>query len=467
MADISLFGYLSGTLKKPSGASADALVLEDDAKLTLGEGKDLALYHDGTNSYITNTTGELKIATETSGVAITIGHSTSEVTIADNLTVTGDLTVQGDTTTLTTTNTVVSDKLFELGNGTTGSPTGDAGIIIERGDSDNAIIAWDESVDKFVVGIIIATGSSSGDLTITTATLLANIEGNITGDLTGNADTASAWASSRTVTFATGDVTGSFGIDGSADVSNVALTIGAGTVEGTMLNANTVDDTTIALSSNQLIVKDGGVSLAKLATLSNLKVIGNLSGLAATPSAVDVIDDDTMATASDTSLATSESIKAYVDSQFSSGVGDTITIDNTKSNSTSIAAGTIMALDIDGSNVTVATEAGNQRNILGVLTTAITGLTPATTSGTDSIVHVALGKTVYVKFNSNDTISAADVGSDVYLSQTSTTNGQAAVAQKSAPDAGVSMLLGVLLSATASSGLYQILWRPQYLADLG
>lgn len=457
--------YSSGSIKKI--AAEDVLVFGDSTELALGAGSDLKLYHDGTDSFITNATGGLKIATETSGVAVTIGHSTSEVTIADNLTVSGDLTVNGDTTTISTTNTVVTDKLFELGNGVTGSPSGDAGIIIERGASDNAIIAWDESEDKFVVGTTTATGASTGDLSITTGTLLANIEGDVTGDLTGNADTASAWSTARTVTFATGDVTGSFSIVGSADVSNVALTIGTGTVEGSMLNANTVDDSTLALSSNQLIVKDSGVSLAKLADLDNMRVIGNVSGSSATPSAITINDTDDMSDASATTLATSESIKAYVDSQFSSGAGDTITIGNSRSNSTSISAGTLMTIQDDGSSTTVATEMGNQRNILGVLTTAITGLTPATTSSTDAIIHSAVGKPVYVRFNSNDTISASDVGSDVYLSHAVTTNGEAAVAQKSAPDAGVSMLLGVLLSATASNSLYQILWRPQYLADLG
>ena len=44
--------------------------------------------------------------------------------------------------------------------------------------------------DKFIVGTGSFTGeASTGNLTITTGTLVANIEGNITGDLTGN-DTA-------------------------------------------------------------------------------------------------------------------------------------------------------------------------------------------------------------------------------------------------------------------------------------
>ena len=40
-----------------------------------------------------------------------------------------------------------------------------------------------------------------------------------------DATSALKWSNARTVTFATGDVTGSFSIDGSADVSNVALTV--------------------------------------------------------------------------------------------------------------------------------------------------------------------------------------------------------------------------------------------------
>ena len=67
----------------------DSLLLGDSEKLRLGDGQDLNLYHDGTNSYLENSTGTLKIATETSGIAVTIGHTTSETTVADNLTITG------------------------------------------------------------------------------------------------------------------------------------------------------------------------------------------------------------------------------------------------------------------------------------------------------------------------------------------------------------------------------------------
>ena len=66
-----------------------------DARLKFGASSDIQIYHDGTNSFIENTTGALKIATETSGIAVTIGHTTSEVTIGDNLNITGTLSLAG------------------------------------------------------------------------------------------------------------------------------------------------------------------------------------------------------------------------------------------------------------------------------------------------------------------------------------------------------------------------------------
>jgi len=63
-------------------------------------------------------------------------------------------------------------------------------------------------------------------------------------------------------------------------------------VNNAALASGSVDDDTIELESDALRIKDGGVGFAKLK---------------------DVIDDDTMSTATATTLATSESIKAYVD----------------------------------------------------------------------------------------------------------------------------------------------------------
>ena len=97
-----------------------------------------------------------------------------------NLTLSGNLTVNGTTTTVATTNTTVKDNLLELNSGAT-SNANDSGILIERGSTgDNAIIAWDESADKFVVGTTTAANDATGDLTIATGTLVATIEGTAT-----------------------------------------------------------------------------------------------------------------------------------------------------------------------------------------------------------------------------------------------------------------------------------------------
>ena len=61
-----------------------------------------------------NTTNGITIATATSGVPISIGHSTSETTINDNLTVTGNFTVSGTSTTVDSTTVAVADAMFKL-----------------------------------------------------------------------------------------------------------------------------------------------------------------------------------------------------------------------------------------------------------------------------------------------------------------------------------------------------------------
>ena len=113
-------------------------------------------------------------------------------TFSGNVVVSGNFTVNGTTTTLNSTNKTITDALIELANGTTGTPSNDSGIVIERGDSNNAFIGFDESEDKFKVGTGTFTGASTGNLTITTGTLVANLEGNVTGDVTGTADVATA-----------------------------------------------------------------------------------------------------------------------------------------------------------------------------------------------------------------------------------------------------------------------------------
>jgi hypothetical protein len=186
-------------------------------------------------------------------------------TFSGAVTVTGNLTVNGTTTTVNSTNTTLDDNLLELNSGAT-SNANDTGIIMERGSTgDNAIIAWDESEDKFIVGTTTATASDTGNLSITTGTLVGNIEGNLTGNVTGNvsgssgsttgnaatATTAAALTTGRTIGM-TGDVVWtSASFDGSGNVTGVAA-----------LQANTVSSTEL-VSAVTLEIKDSGGSTVK------------------------------------------------------------------------------------------------------------------------------------------------------------------------------------------------------------
>ncbi len=101
---------------------------------------------------------------------VTIGQ---DLTVTRNAVITGNLTVNGTTVTNATTNTTIADNLIELNSGAA-SNANDCGILIERGSTgDNAIIAWDESADKFVLGTTTATNTDTGNLTIAAADLQA------------------------------------------------------------------------------------------------------------------------------------------------------------------------------------------------------------------------------------------------------------------------------------------------------
>jgi hypothetical protein len=112
--------------------------LPDGEKYVAGTGDDLQLYHDGSNSYIANAVGALKVATETSGIAVTIGHSTSEVTFGDNVTVTGNLTIGGTTNfgdfNITNVGSIALDTITNDGTDITLDSSGD--IILDAAGND-------------------------------------------------------------------------------------------------------------------------------------------------------------------------------------------------------------------------------------------------------------------------------------------------------------------------------------------
>ena len=179
-----------------------------------------------------NTTNGITIGTATSGVPVSIGHTTSETTVNDNLTVTGDFTVNGTTTTVATTNMVVADNLIELNNGAT-SNANDSGIVIERGSTgDNAIFMWDESADTFVLGTTTATGASTGSLSVTDGALQAgslDISGDIDVDGTLEADAITLNGTALGSLYS--PIAGGSGIVTTGALNSGSITSGFGTID--------------------------------------------------------------------------------------------------------------------------------------------------------------------------------------------------------------------------------------------
>ena len=159
----------------------DLDLLSDGAIFAMGAGQDVKITHDGGTGATLASAGAflidgaaavsidgasgVNIGTNDSGAAISIGHTTSEVTVNDNLTVTGDLTVNGTTTTIDTTNLLVEDPLVVLAKNNAAAAVVDQGLIFMRAGSNQAMI-WDESADEFVFAATEESGSTAGNVTL-------------------------------------------------------------------------------------------------------------------------------------------------------------------------------------------------------------------------------------------------------------------------------------------------------------
>lgn len=168
-------------------------------------------------------------------VPLIVNRSTGAWTIAgattfqSNLTVTGNLVVNGTTITANSTTVTFDDIIVVIGGDT--APVADDGL--DRGFEfrwhDGAaaklgFIGWDRSANEFVL-IPDATD---------TANVITGTAGTLKANLNGNANTATAWATGRTIT-TTGDVTGTSGaFNGTANLS-FALTIAANAVTNAQL----------------------------------------------------------------------------------------------------------------------------------------------------------------------------------------------------------------------------------------
>ena len=162
---ISLTGDVTGsaTMTNLGNVSISATVAANSVALgTDTTGNYIAAVSAGTGISVS---GSGEGATSTVSIGQAVG--TSDNVEFGNLVLSGNLTVNGTTVTNSSTNTTIEDQLIELGTGNSGSASGDAGFVIERGSDANVFIGWDESADAVTFGTGTFTGASSGDLTIT------------------------------------------------------------------------------------------------------------------------------------------------------------------------------------------------------------------------------------------------------------------------------------------------------------
>ena len=264
----------------------------DSFKFVAGTGDDLQIYHDGSNSFIANSTGTLKIATETSGIAVTIGHSTSEVTIADNMTVAGDLTVTGTAnfgdTNITNVGSITLDSIINDGSdGVTIDSSTD--VIIDAGGAD--IILKDDGTEfgRFT--------NNSTDFEIKVSTQDKDIK--FIGDDGGSAITALSldMSAAGDATFnnqvIVGDgklVLNSTAVTSTAAELNILDGVTATTAEVNILDGDTSASSVTIVDADQIILNDAGtmkqVAVSALNTYTSSSVAA--SSISAGSSAVNI-----------------------------------------------------------------------------------------------------------------------------------------------------------------------------------
>ena len=180
--NITNVGDIALDSNSADGTDINVAVSDNSATaFTIKQGSDNYLVIDTGNS-----SESIDIGTGVSGTAITLGHSTSEVTVADNLTVTGDLTVSGTTTTVNSTTVNLNDHniVLDSGNSTSAVING-AGITIEGGTGTDASFLYSTTGPKFELKL----GSDYEDLQVDQLIAASlDISGNVDVDGTLEAD---------------------------------------------------------------------------------------------------------------------------------------------------------------------------------------------------------------------------------------------------------------------------------------
>ena len=389
-----------GTSQASKAVTVDSdgdLIVPDSDKFEFGAGSDMTLYHDATNSYITNKTGALKIATETSGIAVSIGHTTSETTINDNLTVTGTLTgtlataAQASITSLGTLSALTVDNVSI--NGTTIGHTSDTDLLTL---ADGVItVAGEISVTTLDIGGTNVASTAAelnivdGNTSATSTTLVAadRVVVNDAGTMVqvamsdfetfmeSNLDTLSSVTTVGALD--AGSITSNFGninIGSSTITTTGAITGGSAVIDNITVNGNTISSTN---SNGNVTIDPNGTGTVDLNS-SRITSVSDPTGaqdaatkayVDATKSGLDVKDS--------VRIGTTAALSTSTYSNGSSGVGATITCDSNEGIN-----------DSDGLGQSVTLIATNRVLVMNQGTAAQNGIYTVTTVGSGTAAWV-------------------------------------------------------------------------------
>ena len=227
---ITIAGDVAGSATMTNLGNVTITVAQQNDSVDLGThttGNYVASLVAGTGVTLTNNTGETATPTIAIGQAV---ETSSNVTFVDgqftgDVIIDGDLTVSGTQVILNATNLSIEDNLIYLNSGSTevNPDLGWSGSYND-GTAKNAGF-YRDATDGYFKPFKDYTPDSSELLAIDTSHAsfaLADIQAaNFRGALIGNADTATVWATARTITLA-GDLGGNVSINGSADVTLTA-----------------------------------------------------------------------------------------------------------------------------------------------------------------------------------------------------------------------------------------------------
>lgn len=234
--------------------------------------------------------------TETAAVTLSLPSAITtpgSLQTTGDLTVGGNLTVNGTTTTINSTTVNIGDNIINLNSGVVGAPSTDAGIRVNRGTSLAKEFVWDETSDRWTVGVeALVAGSFVGPLTgavtgaVTgnvTGNLTGNVTGNVTGDLTGTAANATTAVTLTGLTSSVAELNFVDGVTSSVQTQlntkapSASPTLTTPTLSGAITVTGGTASWTATASGTNLTFAYDGVNKMRIDSSGNLTVVGNVT----------------------------------------------------------------------------------------------------------------------------------------------------------------------------------------------